>query len=251
MSRQDVDLIGVLSVCSMITQTGLPKFIIYRRGAARGTTPTFECRNYKSCEHAVRAFKDWANTIINANPDNAVEYDIVCYADEANSPENEANTKKDKMRFSFILGTKEPVEPRYMGDRPIYHQNENKSDIEERIKEAANSAYMKFKLEQLEKENKELKEEVEDLEDELESGGGGGNDLISGLMKLQGLSKPKEEAAINAPDSKEERSKRIVLAVNRIARYDAQLHLHLEKLADLAENKNATFKGLLSMLDQY
>lgn len=111
-----IDVIGVNPTASLISQCGLSKFIIYREGSGKGTTPVFECINTSTCATAKNSFVMWAENLYNSNPTNTTVYEIFLFdekslAYENNDEESESEgerpkiskKKSNKIRFRFQL----------------------------------------------------------------------------------------------------------------------------------------------------
>jgi hypothetical protein len=138
---QQVDLVGLEAVCKMIEQTGLKKFIIYRQGAAKGSTPVYDCSALNQNAGALKSFRDWAQNIVTFNPNNAMCYEILLFSNDSDlEDENNAVKKKSKIRFSFALSAN-------IG----YSQNNNGNiNVQEEIKRGIEMYELKHQIKQLE-----------------------------------------------------------------------------------------------------
>jgi len=126
MYQNSVDVIGAESICKLIKQTKLTKFIIFRGGSQRGSTPVFRQTEARNIEQGINAFKDWAESVLRMNPYNNLPYDLLLFsaktddktidsavkrrkkAKDADDPDFEddleaSTTKKDRIRFTFSL----------------------------------------------------------------------------------------------------------------------------------------------------
>lgn len=260
----DVDLIGISAVSSVIKQSDLPRFIILRRGAGRGATPIYEALKSDSSEKAKRDFEQWANTLLAANPNNNVQYELIAFDDTALDEEDFASDGKMKrsrskrIRFSFMLkapsdnlgvinGKPEVIQPDMSSFVP-------RSEVDKMITDAVEKTLLKIQIKRLEDKINELEEEDEE-EDEEEIGGVGGSAMafLDKLGALMNAKKP-EEAAINGiegENTKEAKIKRLNEAIKTLAKHDKDIDKSLAKLAEIAETKPDTFQQLLSMLQMY
>ncbi len=118
-----VDVIGADSICKLIRQTKLSKFIVFRGGSQRGSTPVFRCEDSRTPDQAIGAFKDWAESVLRMNPYNNLPYDLFLFSQKVDSKTIDAaikrrknrddddeeddiedtRSKKDRIRFTFSL----------------------------------------------------------------------------------------------------------------------------------------------------
>jgi len=111
-----VDIIGTEAICKTIENGKYSKFLIFRQGAMKGSTPVYRCDESKTISAATRGFKDWADSILRMNPNNNMAYDILLFnakageeieidtdGGEEQAPRNGEKKKRDSIRFSFAL----------------------------------------------------------------------------------------------------------------------------------------------------
>lgn len=103
MYYSNVDCVGVEAVCKLIHQTGLKRFIIYRQGAAKGSTPVYDCSQTTNNAAALKLFRDWATNVGNFNPHNGLCYDILLFNNDTDVEQESTGKKANKIRFSFAL----------------------------------------------------------------------------------------------------------------------------------------------------
>lgn len=177
----NVDLIGVPAVCNMIKQTDLKRFIIYRQGAAKGSTPVFDCSYTQNNSAAVKNFKDWAENITAYNPQNFLCYDILLFndAEDTNDAVDKGDgKKKNKIRFCFALNAAGGQSSNNGGGNFISGLNQPTVDIAGEIAKGVQMAMLQY-------ENKQLKEQIADLESEDEyADESAGGDVIGKVVSM-------------------------------------------------------------------
>lgn len=240
----NVDFIGVDAVCNMIKQTELKRFVIYRQGAAKGSTPVYDCSYTTNNAAAVKNFKDWATNICTYNPNNFLSYDILLFndfengiGDSQNIDLNEANTigrKKGKIRFAFCLNSSAN---NYNQQQNFTHQSN--IDIQAEIQKGIEIAMLKI-------ENQNLKQKIHDLEnEEFEQEPDIVEKVTNMISAINGQKHYNmENTAINGEvlpkENNEQTIKNIKLdninnAIKRLAKKDKNIDINLLKLADLAD----------------
>lgn len=191
----NVDLIGCEAVSNMLIQTQLKRFVIYRQGAAKGSTPVYDCTYTSNNAAAVKNFKDWASNIMQYNPNNFLCYDILVFNDfeeglgdpqnRNTNDDNQSGRKKGKIRFSFSLN----------GSMQSQNQNQNFNphagiDIAGEIQKGIEMAMLKHEVKTLREQIKEMEEEEDDDDND-----GRGGDILGSIMSAIKLSKEENEAA--------------------------------------------------------
>jgi len=241
----NVDFIGVDAVCNMIKQTDLKRFVIYRQGAAKGSTPVYDCTYTTNNAAAVKNFKDWATNICTYNPNNFLSYDILLFndfengiGDTQNIDLNENNTvgrKKGKIRFAFCLN----------GSANNYNQQQNfqpqsNIDIQGEIQKGIEAAMLKIEIQTLknrinELENEEEEEEEIDIVEKV-------TNMISAIngAKHYQVNDTAINGEVTTKNNDSDTIKSIKLeninnAIKRLAKKDKNIDVNLLKLADLAD----------------
>lgn len=265
-----VDLIGTNAVCQMLEQTGLKRFIIYRQGAGKGSTPVYDCSHTTTNAQAVKCFKDWAQNITQFNPNNYLCYELLAFnefedggGDVQNINPNEANgqqgKKKGKMRISFALNA---ANSNFGYNIPPQTQTPQ-IDIAAEIQKGIETALMRKELEEL----RAFKREVEEEEEE-EDGGGDIVDKVAGILQTFQNHKMNEDAAhINGdlsenltevknkhnltPAELQIKNENIKKAIKILFKHNKDLDKDLLKLANLAENNGIVFKMVLNKLREF
>jgi len=145
-----VDVIGAESVCKWIEQSKLTKFIIFRQGAMKGSTPVFRCDNTKNISQAKEAFTDWATSTLRMNPYNNLPYDMLLFSEKASESDiddelDESKPKKNsphrKIRFSFSLNPFNNIQGVGMG---------SPTDVKTAVQEALNQYKQEQRIAELE-----------------------------------------------------------------------------------------------------
>jgi hypothetical protein len=171
----EVDVIGKKSVCELIQKSKLTKFIIFRGGSTKGSTPVFRCTDTSQIPKAIGAFTDWADSILRMNRNNNLPYDMFLYSSKTDEVEidesveeiadgKKSKTKTDKIRFTFSLN---PYNNSGMGG------TNGSEDIGTLIANALDARDRKKELEELReyKRASEAGELEEDGEEEEEENG--------------------------------------------------------------------------------
>ena len=158
----NVDCVGIDSVCKMIQQTGLKRFIIFRQGAQKGSTPVYDCSSTGNNAAALKCFRDWASNAISFNPNNGMTYDLLLFNNENDTDEEATNKRANKIRFSFALNN-------FMafGQQQTQQQApQTQIDIQAEIQKGIAAAMMHHKINELEARIKEYEEDDDDDEQE-------------------------------------------------------------------------------------
>ena len=269
----NVDLIGLDAVAKMIEQTNLKRFIIYRQGAAKGSTPVYDSSYTQTNNQAIKSFKDWAANIVQFNPNNFLCYDILLFddfedaeggADAQNkaADENKTGRKKGKVRMSFALNASMQNMPAING-----MQNFNSApqiNVADEIAKGVQLAMLTY-------ENKQLKEklaELEEEEEEEEESAFGGDVLgkISNIMTQINTNNAMQNAGAMAGDELDEKmtaqknkynftpaeikvkNENINKALKVLWSKDKNLDTHLLKLASIAQSNDILYKMLIEKL---
>lgn len=275
----EIDIVGTENVAEMIKNSNLPRFVIHRKGAHAGATPVYECLHTKNSVEASNDFRGWSKIILQGNPFNNSIYDIVCFREKGEDEEGSSsgNIKRERSgrtRMSFIL-TNPFGNNQGMGtvNAPPPNYNQQQGMSEERVAKMIADA---VKQDRLERENDNLKQQLKDLQEEMDEEEDDPNDLGHPLLNvlLENLKdnpkffgkKPdkktttekeekreEEPAAVNGTtmtdDAKKQMMQRVALVLARLKKADTKIIDHLEKLADVAEKKPATFAMMLEQLD--
>lgn len=246
----NVDLIGVEAVVNVLEQTQLKRFIIYRHGAAKGSTPVFDCSHTITNHSAVKSFKDWAFNITQYNPNNFLSYEMLAFNDyeEGEASPNELNgqigKKKGKMRITFALNAPQ----NNFGFNMPAQSHAPAIDIQAEIQKGIEAALLKKELEELRRFKKEVEEEEEEEEEEM--------DIIDKVAGILNTFKEHENAAqINGGTVMNEdvtiKNQNINKAIKTLYKHNKNLDKDLMKLADLAENEPLIFKMVLEKLRSF
>lgn len=266
----NVDLIGLDAVSNMIEQTNLKRFIIYRQGAAKGSTPVYDSSFTTSNNQALKSFKDWAGNIVRFNPNNFLCYDILLFddfedagdADTQNKPaeENKTGRKKGKVRMSFALNAGAANMPAINGNFNMHPQIDVQAEIQKGIQ-----------LAMLQHENSQLKQQIKDLEEEEEeeeSESAFSGDIlgkIGNIMKeintnnaMNGAAMAGDELNENMTAQKNKynftpaeikvKNENINKALKVLWSKDKNLDTHLLKLASIAQSNDVLYKMLIEKL---
>lgn len=262
-----VDYIGIESVCNIIKQTDLKRFLIYRQNAAKGSTPVYDCSHTTNNAAAVKSFKDWAENMCRFNPNNFLCYDLLLFNDfeegmdeNSKDPHSESSRgrKKGKIRFCFALNAQAGA----------YGQQQNgigsSVNVEDAIARGIQAGLMQKELEDLRRKVKELEEEDDDEDDEPQNtstdwigqliksqllNGGSNSDIING--ELEGMTSDKTKKK-NLHDFTDDQVKKKTENVNKalkvLWKHNKELDSDLLRLANLAENDKEVFILLLAKL---
>jgi hypothetical protein len=254
----NVDLIGAEAVCKMLEQTQLKRFIIYRQGAAKGSTPVYDCSHTITNGSAIKCFKDWAINITQFNPNNYLCYELLAFNDyeEGEASPNELNSqvgkKRGKMRVTFALNA--PMQQNFAYNMPAQQNNAPAINIEEEIRKGIEAALIRKELEELRRFKKEIEEEEE--EEEEENDAGNIVDKVAGILNTFKEHAAEQNAAqINGNTVINEdltiKTQNINKAIKILWKHNKNLDKDLLKLADLAENDNLVFKMVLNKLRNF
>lgn len=250
----NVDFMGIEAVSKMITQSNLKKFIIFRQGSPKGSTPVYDCSFTNSNAGALKNFKDWSSNIVQFNPTNNLAYDILLFNNEGDQADDEKEGKRiNKIRFSFML-------------QPGSERSENRSmapqiDIAGEIEKGIRMALLEQENQRLKRELEEieLEEEEEDDEPDQEDAIGKVINLISEINKSnQGVKIAGDDSLDqNLTDQKksglsdQERARinqSIKKSIQILWSKNKQLDKDLEKLADLSQKNGFLFEMILQKL---
>lgn len=252
----EVDYTGVESVSSVMRQTGLNKFIIYRYGSNRNNTPVLDfSESNGSSEKAIKAFEDWAKLANNGNA-----YEMLLFKGDYNDLDSEAQKdkkKKNSIKFSFRVNGENAMygNNSYGG----YGQGTNINLIMENANlkalQQVNDFKFQMQMDQLKKEIQELQEEDDD-EDEL---AGLGKATWMGPLVEHLIGKKIPATSINGPNEANENVQEkigltpeqvdnIKAAIRILSKYDDKIDTDLLKLAAIAQKKPDTFNMLLGTL---
>jgi phage terminase small subunit len=264
-----VDVIGVSAVANLIRQTNLNKFVINRYGAGVGAAPVFEHLTGSQNKRAVDAFTEWANNVLNSNPQNTQAYEILLFnSDTDNIAEGEENeekinerarskAKKDKIRFYFALAIANGMSAGSAGN--MGGEYLRKEDIAKVIAET-------LEKNELIRQNKDLSERLtaleEDDNEDFADEGQNEEDVLTRAERLfdkiathvnpKAARSPQVAAAVGAPEkSAEEKSAiktNIQTAITRLYKVNSELDRDLLKLADIAEKNPSQFKFFIDAL---
>lgn len=260
-----VDLIGIPSISTVIEQTGLSKFIIYKGGSGAKSTPIFENLNCDSNKDARQIFVNWANSILQGNPTNCNEYELYLFTniEDGESPDVEGpdltasgkvrkgKAKANKVRFTFSLCAS--------GSMPVMNGPDYKmEDIAELINNAIKSREEAHTNNEILKRLTDLENSLTEEEEEEEIGEE--EDAINKISKviaqLQGLGInlgiPKVENKLPSVSGPETPARNVNENINKalkiLYKNNNQLDLDLLKLADLSENNPSQFNFLINAL---
>lgn len=256
----EVDYIGTKSICEAIRLAKLSKFIIFQQGATKHSTPVFRSTETKTVEKAVRAFQDWADSILRVNKNNNRGYEILLFsarsseADIEQSEEEEERqiksdkgTKTDKIRFTFCLN---PYNNMYGGTG---------LDVGEMVKKGIEDYIQKDKLTKLEARIRELEEgggEEEDTQEDspidkamrlvemLQSGKVPGARVAGDGIPDMSEKEAEADVKKSATDVRKERLK---IALHRIQKLDPDWK-GLYKLSILAKKQPEMFNNYMGTL---
>lgn len=247
---QDFDVQGSQAIASLIEQSGLTKFAIFKTGAGKNSAPVFEfikpTATNKQCKEA---FLQWSNNILYGG-NNSNVYELLLFNDIDIVEENEneviqrSKKKSNKLRFSFMLSA--PNE-RGLGVLNGAHGEDKQTTAELIRLSISNAMADRDKLELLQKVialEKRFDEEEEELGESPNS------KLLttlgSFLLTKLGATTPAEKDVLNGvPDEKTENINR---AIRILWKHDKTLDSDLLKLSALAENNSSQFNFLLQAL---
>lgn len=248
----ETDYTGVKSVAQIIEHTGLTKFIISRIASTRNSAPVYEFLTGTSNAKALDAFNKWASITENTNLYEMLLFnELVTNGEEADEEKKAHNRNKSKsLKFTFTLTKQVP-----------YNQQPQTQNID--VAQAIENALLKHTQLTEEKEsNRKIQaletkidalinaadDDDDDNDDEQLSGLNNPNlvNLIGLLTKLTG--QKTTPPPINGIKLSDEKIKNINAAIKKLYKYDDEIDSDLLKLAEIAENNNATFKMLLNSL---
>jgi len=247
----EVDYTGANAVCNVIKMSGLSKFIIYKMGNSRHSTPVYEFTTGNNPGKAMDAFNEWGKLA----SDSSNYYDMLLFKGDvsgADYSEESKSKKQNAIRFTFCLSRNN----QYQNDRGYPQQST--PDLGTIIENVTLKLRSEFeakdndrRFNELEKKLKEFEEDDDD--DELQEVNGT-NDLVKNVTQLFGLlnknNNPTNIAAINGltDEQKITQKQNIVKAINILARHDDNIDTDLLKLASIAENNKPMFNTLISSL---
>ena len=249
-----LDVFGVHAVCSLIEQSCLTKFCIYKDGVGKHTPPVFEFIKVGATNSQARdCFSKWAGNVMSGGNGNANTYDILLFNDievvnEGGEDERIVKTqsKRNKLRFSFALSSVRATDN---------HSSTDAQSIGELIKLSIASAMAeRDKLDLLTKINA-LESRLNEQEDEDEpQEQSTQNRLLEGLgaiilSKLGGSSPPAPSVLNGVNDHPEgEVLANINKSISILWKHNKKLDADLLKLSALAENNKTQFDFLLNAL---
>jgi len=272
-----IDVIGINPVANLIRQSGLTKFIIYREGAGKGSTPVFENIFCDSNPKTVTSFTDWASNLLNSNPVNTTVYDIFLFDERALIDEEESEAeegedikrplrskkKANKIRFRFQLASNNMMQGMNGQQNSNYVTKEDMGKI---VTEALIAAEGVRANNEILNRLKALEEDDEDDEDDqdFDSSDSLGRiekifDRVEGLITKKKIKDKSEENELELADSVSgvedikkktgrDVKKNINLAITKLYKYDKDLDLDLLKFAELAEKDTEQFKTFIKAL---
>lgn len=253
----EVDYTGAQTVASVIKNTKLSKFIIYKAGTSRNSVPVLDFSHGTSPDNAIEAFEDWAKLANNGNP-----YEMILFKKDGDQdPDAIPGKKKDKLiKFSFCLngsGSSNNPYSGYGNNVPIGLIMENanlKAD------QKVNQMMFQMQMDEMKRRMDELEEEDDDS-GEL-AGLGKLNDWMPILVEhLTGKKVPSSTSTINGPlESSQQQTQtpkhvltvpqveNIKKAIAVLAEHNPQIDQDLLKLAAIAQQKPDTYKFLINSL---
>jgi hypothetical protein len=244
------DYTGSPAVLSLIEQTGLTKFIIFRIGNNKNSLPVYEHIDKSTIDACLNAFEKWAQIA-----DNCLPYSMKLFNTKEDSDfngEEVRNKAKGKViSFTFCLGKETSYQQQ--------NQNQNQQiDVAQAIELALlkmqtkhNESALLQKLTDMENKISELENDDDDL-DELDNASMGGLNSPA-MLNLLGLL-GKALGGKNAPAGttinglNDVKIANINKAVKILAKYDDQIDTDLLKLSSIAETNPDTFKMLIQSL---
>ena len=246
---------GVDAVCRYIESTGMYAFSIYPLGRAQAK-PLFKQTQKVSSAKAAEKFRDWANVIIDSDPNHNIDYELRLSEgkDVEGSDEVELTGGRGGMVCSFNLstsagGSERVAAPAMMGgiSMDMYLQVLN---AQYAYKSEADS--LRAENERLKSRVLELEEELDEMDEPQDADGVGqlGNVLMPFIMKtLQGASAPNNPVnGIPEEISSDDYSPKLKAAITKLRKYDTQLDSDLTLLASLAEKEPGKFAFMLDAL---
>lgn len=243
---QDVDLVGIDSVCEYIRHSQMNYYYIHKYPSQSGSLSVYECTRAQNSNAAAIDFHEWSN-IMNKGGKNFLQYQITItnYKEEDEDKPDVKRVRKNKMRASFVF---------YKTDEQPTQHNQNRfiaepvGNFQGQLDEKINALRTELTLKH---ENEKLQERIEDLEEELDEIGEVDEQphyiekLITLLAGDQKKKEPAKATLSGITDKKESLNK----SINTLLKYDNELPMHLEKLAHLAETNTAKFRVLIQMID--
>lgn len=256
MSYQFADSVGIQPTANIIRQSGLTKILVFKYGSSPGSLPVFEDSQSKTNDRIVKAFTDWASTILQGNPYNDTVYEVFLF-NEVETEEGEQGTgtkrgysKRNKTKFNFQLfrsGMGEnKTEPTIQGT--------NEQQIEA-IYQRLRDDKILSRLDEIDKRVTELEESLDGDEEEEETGSAIADRQFATIEKFIGLlQKDKSNVTVNGTEEKTTDTKEITANINKAVKilyqHDKSLDKHLLKLANLAENNKILFDQVIMQLDK-
>jgi hypothetical protein len=253
-----IDFLGSESVLKFIEASKLSKYKIERATNANGSyISVYEFNDSNNNADAVADFKRAAEFI---NPNIVYKITLYDFVDFEANEEGTLKPKKSKGKTGkqqglFTLNSSAQVQ------NTAQHTNNNAGfDIATLRAELINEISKKQEENAILQEIKSLKEKFSKLEEEEEEEEEAEAEGIAGikpehLAQLTGLINlfkgGASPAAINGTEEQNDRTENINKAIRTLYKYDKELDKDLLKLADIAENKNETFKMLISTLRSF
>jgi hypothetical protein len=248
----DFDLVGADAVADFIRHSKMQYFYIHRYPSQPGTIPVYESMANVNAGQAANDFLQWAS-IANRKNQNVIPYVITIANSRTDDDTSEdiKRAKRNKVRASFIFNAPKEGISEVINENPVQFINPangySREDIERMIKDATEKATLKAENERLQRELDEALEELDELDENDNAVNQNVNKLLG--MAMAENSKKKEPASIAGTPN--EKIIRLNKAVKTLMKHDAELDVHLAKLAEMAENQNSKFQMLLGMLDGF
>lgn len=241
------DYTGASAVCSLIEQTGLTKFVIYRIGGSK-TLPVFEHIEKGSCDKAQQIFNQWSRL-----SDNNLPYEMKLFNDKEDSIEAGETIRNKQfgksLAFTFCLNNT-PANSSQNNAPAQQHVDVNLA-IENAVLKLQSKHNETMLMQKLDEMNKKIAELESDDDDDDDLGALNGTNpammnLLGLLSKALGGNSAPAKTIINGLD--EAKIRNINKAVKILAKYDDEIDTDLLKLSSIAENNPDTFKMLISSL---
>lgn len=246
---------GTDAVCKFLLQTGKPYFAIYQVG--RGSKAVFRQLQKTNQTRAVDTFRQWAEVILEGDPDHDLLYELRVYdAIEDNEP-NEAEEQVIKagrqgLVVTFSLQTKESAAT--MGNYPAPVTVSSNSDELFEIK--VENARLKMQME-YDRKVSDLERRLEELENdegEDDSGSVGGMEgvltqaIVPLIMQALNIKAPTGQTAINGIPATATETDMLNEAIMILREHDPDLPQNLMTLAEIAQTDPGQFQFLLGVL---
>jgi len=236
-----IDYIGCSAITSLIEQSKLCHFLIYRYGASKQQAAIFECTDTATAAQAVDRFTKWASIT-----KNSIAYDLVLTDKRGLSLQNDEEGKKNSknIRVSFRLH-----------EEKAGYSSEGRSEgdivkmVVDRISDSNKDNAVLQKMDEIvNRLNKLENGEDEDEDDDSPKGLGA---LLGAITPthidrildrfLPNITPPAALAGVTEDD-------RLNAALSTLKKNDANIVADLEKLALISENSPLLFKNVLTAL---